>query len=313
MKLIKPKFWDNKINFISIFLFPLSLIFLFIIFLKKILTTVHKFKIPIICVGNIYIGGTGKTPTAILLSKEISKLGKKTALLRKYYKNHVDEYKLIKNKFNNLIIGKDRTAAIRKLEKKDLDFVILDDGLQDYSIKKNLIIVCFHSNQLVGNGLILPSGPLREKLNVLKKADIVIINGNKAKNFEKKILKINRNLEIFYSRYRATNIKQFRNKKLYAVAGIGNPENFFQLIEDNNLKIKKKLVFPDHYKFSRNEIKKIVDEARLKNYQVIMTEKDYFKIKDFKINNIGYLKVTLEIKLKQKLIMKIMKLYDKNY
>tara|TARA_E500000178_G_scaffold356195_1_gene432416 strand:- start:2840 stop:3781 length:942 start_codon:yes stop_codon:yes gene_type:complete len=312
MQLIKPKFWERRFNFISIILIPFSLIFLLAVFIRKSFLKVNKFKIPIICIGNIYIGGTGKTPTSIFLSKEISKLGKKTALLRKYYKNHIDEYELIKDKFNNLILCENRTDALRKLEKSDFDLVILDDGLQDYGIKKNISIVCFHSNQLVGNGLTLPSGPLREGLNALKEANFVIINGKKVKDFEKKILAINNKLEIFYSEYVATNIDQFKNRKLYAVAGIGNPENFFQLIEDNSLEIEKKFVFPDHYKFSKNEIQEIVNEAKIKNHQVIVTEKDYFKIKDFRIDNIGYLKVTLDIKLKQELLMKIIKLYDKN-
>jgi tetraacyldisaccharide 4'-kinase len=308
--LIKPSFWDKKISFISIFLLPLSFTFFLLIFIKKLLTKAKRFKIPIICVGNIYIGGTGKTPVCILLSKEVSKLGKKPALLRKYYKNHSDEHKLIKNKFKNLILSKDRIKALRKLEQSNFDMVILDDGLQDYSVKKDLNIVCFHSNQLIGNGFVLPSGPLRESLNALKQAHIIIINGNKVKNFEKKILKINNKLEIFYSYYKPTNIEQFKNKKLFAIAGIGNPENFFQLIKKHGLKIEEKLILPDHYRFSKNEIQNIVKKAKSNNYEIIMTEKDYFKIKDFKIDGINYLKVTLKIKSRERLLARMKKSYD---
>jgi len=310
MMLIKPSFWDKKFSFISIFLLPLSFTFFLLIFIKKLLTKAKKFKIPVICVGNIYIGGTGKTPVCILLSKEVSKLGKKPALLRKYYKNHSDEHKLIKNKFKNLILSKDRIKALRKLEQSNFDMVILDDGLQDYSVKKDLNIVCFHSNQLIGNGFVLPSGPLRESLNALKQAHIIIINGNKVKNFEKKILKINNKLEIFYSYYKPTNIEQFKNKKLFAIAGIGNPENFFQLIEKHGLKIEEKLILPDHYRFSKNEIQNIVKKAKSNNYEIIMTEKDYFKIKDFKIDGINYLKVTLKIKSRERLLARMKKSYD---
>ena len=96
MKLIKPKFWDKKFSFFSIILIPLSLIFLLIIFFRKKLSIVKSFNIPIICVGNIYIGGTGKTPTSILLATEIAKLGRKAAILRKHYLSHEDEYNLIK-------------------------------------------------------------------------------------------------------------------------------------------------------------------------------------------------------------------------
>ena len=283
MILIKPKFWDEKIGFFSICLFPFSLIFLFLIFLRKKFAKVKEFKIPIICIGNIYIGGTGKTPTSIFLAKELFKIGKNPAILRKYYKNHNDEYKLIKDNFKNLIINTNRIDALKKLEKSNFDIAILDDGLQDYRIKKDLSIVCFHHNQLIGNGLTLPAGPLRENLYVLKNADIVIINGNKNKNFEEKILNINQKLEIFYSHYQPINIERFENKKLLAIAGIGNPENFFQLMKNNKLNVEKKLIFPDHYRFSKYEIQNIMDEAESKNYQIVMTEKDYFKIKDYKI------------------------------
>ena len=309
IKINKPKFWDRKIGLISILFFPLTLIVIFFTFLKKKITKTRGFKIPIICVGNIYLGGTGKTPTSILLAKELSKLGKKPLILRKYYKNHNDEYSLIKNYFKNLIISKNRIEGLKEAEKSNFDIVILDDGLQDYKIKKNLSIVCFNNNQLIGNGMVLPSGPLRENLSILKNVEIVIINGSKNINFENKILNINKKLEIFYSFYKPINLDQFKNKKLLALAAIGNPENFFQLVEKNNLKIFKKKIFPDHYQFSKAEMQNILREAEMENYQVIMTEKDYYKINHYKLKKINYLKVSLEIYNKEKLFKKINSLY----
>ena len=200
-----------------------------------------------------------------------------------------------------------------KLKNKNYDTVILDDGLQDYKIKKNLNIVCFHQNQLIGNGLVIPSGPLRENLSILKKVNIVLINGVKDVNFESKILKINKTLEIYYCHYRPENIGKFKNDKLLVLAGIANPENFLSLLEKNNLNIVEKLFFPDHYMFSKKEIKNIDNLAKQKNLKIIMTEKDYFKLKDFNLENYDYLKVNLEIKkkkscLKKSLIFMIKKL-----
>ena len=308
----KPKFWDKKNNLISFILLPLSCLYLLIIFLKRKFIKVYKFKIPIICLGNIYIGGTGKTPLSILLASELSKSGKKVSILRSYHKSHEDEYNLIKNNFKNFIISKDRIFGIKEAERDNFDYIVLDDGLQDYRIHKKVKIVCFNSNQLIGNGLVLPSGPLRERLSSLKNTHIVIINGNKSEKFEKIIFNINKNLKIFYSSYQPKNIDTFKNKELVAIAGIGNPENFFQLIEKNNLTIKKKIVFPDHYKFSRNEIQTIVDHALKENYKVIMTEKDYYKIIDYKINGIDYLKVDLIINNKENFISLIKELSDEN-
>tara|TARA_Y100000768_G_scaffold382505_1_gene362978 strand:+ start:3888 stop:4826 length:939 start_codon:yes stop_codon:yes gene_type:complete len=312
MKLNKPKFWDEKIGFLSILLLPITFISLIIILLKKKLSKTKFFKIPIICVGNIYLGGTGKTPTSIFLANELVKLGKKPTIFRKLYKSHVDEYELIRNKFDNLNLNKNRVKGLREIESSNFDIAILDDGFQDYSINKDLNIICFHSNQLAGNGLILPSGPLRDSLNTLKKADMVLINGAENNSFEKKILKINKNLKIFYSYYKPINIENFKGTKLLALAGIANPENFFQLLQDNGLKIDKKLIFPDHYMFSKNEIINIKNIAKDNNYKIIMTEKDYCKIKKFDTTNLEYLEVSLEIRDKEKFLTNIKDFYE-NY
>ena len=309
MKINKPKFWDLKNNLKSFILLPISLLFLIFILFKKKLTKEIKFKIPIICIGNIYVGGTGKTPVSIFIANELSALGKKAVILRKFYKNHIDEHSLIKANSKNLLLTKKRSVGITEAEKK-FDIVILDDGFQDYNIAKNLNIICFNSNQLIGNGYLFPAGPLREGLSALKKAQIILINGSKNKNFEEKLLKINKDLDIFYSEYKPSNINQFENKKLLAFAGIGNPENFFNLINFHNLKIEKKMTFPDHYRFSYSEIKKIVDIAKKEELQIITTEKDYYKIKDFNINEIDYLKVELEIIKKDEFLQKISNFYD---
>lgn len=312
MKIYKPKFWDSEYSVIAILLTPITLIVILIIFFKKIFTRTIKFNIPIICIGNIYIGGTGKTPTSIYVAQELLKIGKKPAILRKFYKEHKDEHKLIKENFKNLILNKNRSAGILEAEKMDFDMVILDDGFQDYKIKKNLNILCFNQNQLIGNGYVLPSGPLRERLSSVKNVEIIIINGKKNIKFENKILNINKKLKIFYANYKPINIEQFKNQKILAIAGIGNPNNFFQLLTENGLNIEKKLIFPDHYEFSNSEISKLIEEADKNDNQILMTEKDYFRIKDMNYNNIKYLKVLLEIDEKEKFLNEITKLYVQN-
>ena len=307
MKLIKPKFWGTKKSVFPYVLLPITFTLILLIWIKKKITRVLKFKVKVICIGNIYLGGTGKTPLSIFLAKEISKIGKKTAIIRKFYKNHIDEYKLIEKNFSYLITEKNRIDGINKAIKRGFDTVILDDGFQDYKIKKNLSIICFNQNQLIGNGYIFPSGPLRENLSSLKYAQIILINGNKDLSFEKKLLSINNKLEIFYSKYKALNTDEFKNKKLLALAGIGNPENFFDLLKSYNLKIEKKYIFPDHYIFKKKEMLDIVSDAEDNNCEIVMTEKDYFKIKNFSIKKLNYLKVDLEIKDKNKFIESILK------
>ena len=311
MKLNKPKFWEQGYWIIPLFLLPLTLLLSLVIYFKKKFTKPLKFNTYVICVGNIYVGGTGKTPAAVLLAKEFTKLGKKTAIVRKYYQNHLDEHKLITKNFKNLILNKNRQAAIKEFQNK-YDIMFLDDGYQDYSIKKNLNIVCFKDNQLLGNGFTLPSGPLREKLSSLKEAHIILINGAKNLDFEKKLLNINHKLKFFYSSYKPINVEQFKNKNLLAIAGIGNPEKFFQLLEQNDLKIEKKLIFPDHYEFTNNDINYILKLTKENNYHIVTTEKDFYKIKEPNNEMFKFLKVSLEIEKKEELIDLIINSYNEN-
>ena len=310
MKLFKPKIWKSNKNFITLLLIPLTLITWIYIILKKTFIQKVKFNIPVICVGNIFIGGTGKTPLSIHIARKLSENGKNPAIVRKYYKSHIDEHKMILSYYNKLILNLNRSKGIYEAIEKGYDAVILDDGFQDYKIKKNLSIICFNSNQLIGNGYLFPSGPLRESLGSLRNANILIINGDRSLDFEQKILKIQKDLKIYYSNYKPLNIQEFKNKKLLVISGIGNPENFFKILKDNQMNIQKKMVYPDHYEFTKNEMLKIIEYAKKNDFQIVMTEKDYYKIKDFSLENIKYLKVKLEIEKEEEFIKNVMKAYD---
>ena len=147
---------------------------------------------------------------------------------------------------------------------------------------------------------------MREKLESIKRADIVIINGRKNKIFEETIINISRDINIFYSEYVALNIKQFKNKKICAFAGIGNPENFFKTLSDNNIHLKKTFSFPDHYEFSKTEIANIINYSKKESLELITTEKDYYRIRNFGFKNIKYLKIDLKILKKEKFFHQIM-------
>ena len=255
---MKPKFWHKKNSFLSFFFLPLSILLQFLIFLKKILIKKKKFSIPVICVGNLYLGGTGKTPLCIKLTEIIKKLNKQTAIVKKFYKAHEDEHNLIESKKIRLFKNTSRAVAIKKAEIENFDCVILDDGFQDSSIHKDLSIICFNGEQLDGNGMTIPSGPLREPFSSIKNTQIVLINGKFNEVFEKKIKNISKSVSIYYSDYLPNNLNQFTGQKLLAFAGIGNPNNFFNLLERNNLNIFKKIAFPDHYNYSMKELNDLV-------------------------------------------------------
>ena len=127
--------------------------------------------------------------------------------------------------------------------------------------------------------MIIPSGPLREGLECLKEVQIVVINGKIDKDFETKILSINNKIEFFYSHYKPKNIDEFKDARLLAFAGIGNPSNFFDLLEENGLDVKRKIAFPDHYNFSKTEILEIINEANKKWISNFNNRKRFFKDK----------------------------------
>ena len=138
-----------------------------------------------------------------------------------------------------------------------MDVVIFDDGLQDKSINYDLKFVCFNNTKWIGNGFLIPAGPLREKINSISKYDMAFINGNEEDNIKLKLLlkKYNANIKIFESTYSALNIDQFDiNQKYVIFSGIGNPENFKQTLVDNNIKIIKEIIFPDHYEYTQKDI-----------------------------------------------------------
>jgi tetraacyldisaccharide 4'-kinase len=298
MKIFKPKFWSKKNNLISFFLFPFSLFFQLLIILKNSITKKEKFSLKVICIGNIYLGGTGKTPLSLAVVEILKKLNKNAAIIKKNYKKHEDEFKLIESKQVTLFINSSRALAIKEAVINKFDCVVLDDGFQDSSINKNLNIICFNEKQLIGNGMTLPSGPLREPFSSLKKCQIVVINGNTNNEFEKKIKNISNYISIYYSNYLPTNIEQFKDQNLLAFAGTGNPENFFNLLEKNGLKIIKKISFPDHYNYSLNELNELINFSLNNNLKLITTEKDFFRIKHYKLTQIQYLEVKLEIENK---------------
>ena len=300
MKFYKPNFWKKKYyNIYSLILLPISIVIQFLFFIQKGIISPKKFNIPVICVGNIYIGGTGKTPLTLELYNILKSMNKNPAIVKKFYKNHYDEIELIKQNVGNLFLNSSRKKAMDEVQNKNFDVDILDDGYQDCSIKKDLKILCFNEKQLIGNGHTIPSGPLREKLSSIKKSQIVVINGNENKNFENKLKKIFKDINIFYSRYISEIPKEFNNKKFLAFAGIGNPENFFDTLREYGLNVNKSKIFPDHYSYKKNEIENLLDLANKNKLDLITTEKDHYRLKKLGFN-INYLKIKVQIEKKDK-------------
>ena len=294
----KPNFWDkNKPNIISYLLIPLTLpLHISNFFLNKFKKNPSK-EIYSICVGNIYVGGTGKTPSTIKLFQILEKIYKKVTTAKKFYYSQRDEISLLKKK-TNFLTSKNRLQIINEAIKKGFKIIIFDDGLQDKNINYDLKVVCFDTLSWIGNGQLIPSGPLREKINSLKKYDVVLLKNinQKNNNIIKLIKTINPKIKIYNTRYIIKNLNKFNLKNKYvAFSGIGNPDSFKMFLKKNKFNIVDNIIFPDHYKYKKDDIINIIKNAKNINAQIVTTEKDFIKIPKSYQNKINFINIDIEI------------------
>ena len=314
MKLKKPKFWDyNKPNFISHLLNPLAKIFEFKLkFSKKSKNKISGIKS--ICVGNIYVGGTGKTSIAIELKKILDKEKIKTCFIKKEYKDQIDEQKLLE-KFGKTFINRSRLKALKNAIKENYDLAIFDDGLQDTNISYDLSFVCFNKKNLIGNGRLIPAGPLRENIKNIKNYDDIFFNGNdeNVDSFIDILRKENMNLNIYESKYEIQNFDQINKEEDYIVfSGIGNHSTFIDTLKKNKIKIIKDIEYPDHYEYSQEDLNKILKIAKNNNAKVLTTEKDYLRLNQKNQDNINFIKIFLKIDKIDRLRERLKILYENN-
>ena len=305
MRLKKPYFWDlPKPNFLSYLLIPFSLPIILRNFLFQFLKKKKTSSIKTICVGNIYLGGTGKTPLTIKIFEILKKLNFKVAAVKKNYSNQKDEQLLLKQK-TSLIITETRKDAIYQGINQNYNVLVFDDGLQETKIDFNIKLVCFKSKNWIGNGQLIPAGPMREKISSLKRFDAVFLNG-RLDNFEKienQIKNINSDIKIFKTFYKILNIQKYNLSSKYLIfSGIGNPSDFKDILLENKFNIAREMVFPDHYSYTLNDFEEIQNTAKNENLNIITTEKDYMKIPEEFKKDINYLIIDLVIQDEKKLI-----------
>ena len=323
-----------KINFTSlwyrgglhpvvIFLLPISWIFAFCVFLRRWLYRIHvlktiSFKVPVIVVGNITVGGTGKTPFTIALVKLLQAQGyrpgivtrgvggKKQNVPRLIEVNDLpsevgDEAILLANNTQcPIVIGVNRVAATRELiDKSHCDVVISDDGLQHYRLGRTLEIAMVDGIRYFGNQYLLPAGPLREPISRLNSADFTVVNGDTSSY----LYTVNFQPREFVSLLDAQQKKscdEFLNLTVHAVAAIGHPQRFFSLLRELGINIIEH-VFPDHYLYEKKDLQ-FSD-----NLPIIMTEKDAVKCLEFADERYWYMKIDVKMNsiLQENILKKI--------
>ncbi|MDC2970268.1 tetraacyldisaccharide 4'-kinase [Candidatus Pelagibacter sp.] len=304
MQFIKPKFWDlKKPNLLSYLLLPFTIPIRINNALLDLKSKKKDQRIKTICVGNIYVGGTGKTPTTIKLYQLLNQQGYEVLTANKNYKKHLDE-KIILEKKTETISSRDRQEMIDKAISMKKKILIFDDGLQDKKVSYDIEFVCFDQKNWLGNGLLLPSGPLREKIKSLKKYSCVFLkkNGEDISNKIQLIKNINPNIKIFYTHFEPLNIDQFDKSEKYLIfSGIGNPNDFKSLLIKNKLNIIDEIIYPDHYMYNESDIIRIKKYANNLGAKIITTEKDYVKISHLDKEDINLLEVDLIIENEKEL------------
>ena len=298
-------------SLVSLLLLPLSAVFLLISFIRKTLYEFNflksfKLKIPVIVVGNITSGGTGKTPLIIYLANELKKNGYRPGIISRGYgsksegvmevsqKSDVaeagDEPMLIqKHTHLPVFVSKDRVLAAKALVKKyaKTDVILSDDGIQHYRLRRDLEVLVIDGTRKFGNGYLLPAGPLREFRSKLKTVDAIVCNHKKVIDGSY-LMKYKGHLLINLKTNKKIHLNNLSLKNIHAIAGIGNPDRFFDYLKTYNILFSSS-VFQDHYKFSKKDFRDMNDK------NIIMTEKDAVKCQQFSRNNFWYLPVIAEV------------------
>ena len=316
MKLKKPQFWDyKKPNIIAYFLWPISITLQLLNSFKKIFISKKKFKnIKTICIGNIYIGGTGKTSLSLKVYEILIQKKFKTCFIKKDYIDQLDEQRILEKK-GKLFKSKKRLIALKNAISENYEVAIFDDGFQDETINYDLKFVCFNNLNWIGNGLTIPSGPLRENFRNIKNCNHIFINGDleNIDNIKKKILETNPKVNIHIGKYVPENLKKFNiNEKYLVFSGIGNHKTFLSMLKKNKFNIVKDIEFPDHYNYSKKDINKIISISKDYNCKILTTEKDFFRSKNYMSDKIEFISSRLEVLNEEKLFEALTKIYEQN-
>ena len=306
-----PKFWYKK-DFISKFktllLLPFSIVWILLSLIKKNFVKRYKSHLKVICIGNLSIGGTGKTPFSIQTYKILEILGYKPVFLTRGYRgltkgpilvnkshNHKDvgDEALLLSKVGTTIVSSNRCIGAKYIEnlKKNYDIIIMDDGLQNYQLEQDIKLLLIDKKLLFGNGYCIPAGPLRQTITQgLKKIDAIIFTGDG----DTKDINLNfiNNIQNFDTKLEIKNTFKTKQNNFLAFCALGNPVKFFNTLKKNNFKIVLTKSFPDHYEYKNKDINTLKEEANNRNLKLITTEKDYVKIDD-KENEISVLPIEI--------------------
>ena len=315
IKLNYPAFWQKR-NLISYLLLPFSWVYAFLGFLRKFYAKPIRLPAFVVCVGNMTAGGNGTTQIVIWLAKLLAQHNINFVIVTRGYHSKLQTAKLVTTSDNPRDVGDEsvllaaygRVIAVPKIKQiiplvNDLKpaIIIFDDGMQNPYFIKDFTILSIDPIRSVGNNLLIPAGPLREKPEeAINKADLILAVGNRPCSDSSLMKKIMASNKPFYQAQIKISNEIDKDTRYIAFTGIGNPNKFYALLRENNLNIIDEITYPDHYDYPLDELKKLTDLARDKGCKLITTKKDYVKLPGD--NNIKFVDIELEFAEKQAVV-----------
>ena len=310
MQLREPKFWSgNNRSILKYLLIPFSWLFQIVAYVVKKLTKTKFVDVPVICVGNLNVGGSGKTPTTLFLIKYFKGQDKKVAVITRGYKgsltkdrysplkvdvlkhsaSEVGDESVILAKFTDTWVAKNRYLGASAAVKAGAEIIILDDGLQNRSLNHDLRICVVNANVGFGNKQVIPAGPLREGIKSgLSNVDMIVsIDGKMKLDTDKPIICA----ETVVNKEDWATLK---HKKLIAFAGLAHPNKFFKTLKAEDFDVCESVPFPDHYMYNSTDISRLFKLADEYNANLVTTEKDWVRLPKEIQKQVLYLRIKLE-------------------
>ena len=294
MPIKTPHFW-TELSWQSVILFPVSYIWRFGHYAQQKILNTKETEIPVICVGNLTVGGSGKTPVVITLCRFLSGIGKSTSILTRGFGGKekgpifvstnlhqsldVGDEPLMMAHSLDVCVSRNRPlGANHILDKKKYDCIVMDDGLQNPTLKKDLNIAVFDGKFGIGNGFLLPAGPMRQKLEVgIQNIDLVIFNGKDETGLGQKIPP---HIPIFTGELQPDEeiVEKMKNRRVYGFAGIGNPSRFFKTLNNIGADLVGEAHFADHHPYTNADLTQLYEEAMQSGAELVTTQKDWMRL-----------------------------------
>jgi tetraacyldisaccharide 4'-kinase len=293
----EPAFWHRPSSWISLLLTPLGALYGFIAG-QRMQRRGLDAGVPVLCVGNYHVGGAGKTPTVLALTRMLREMGETPVVLSRGYggalqgpirvdlarhgAEDVGDEPLMMARTVAVVVARDRIAGVALARSLSASVILMDDGFQNPAVAKDASLIVIDSDRGLGNGRVIPAGPLRAPLLpqlALTDALIVIGDGTAAVNVAAAIAAEGKPVLSAQLQADAESVLALRGKRVLAFAGIGDPGRFFRTLRGSGIDLVRECSFADHHPFSQNEIEALIAEAKREALTPVTTEKDLARLR----------------------------------